>query len=243
MKEKFFGVLTLQINQILPDLFVKNRLYFSFGQSVSAFDFNDNKTLWTKNLKWDLNEDYGALALADNKLFVQIKRGVQALDAETGKKLWSYKLPFYYIFRKQPNLVTPPVVTDDKVFFGSSDDNLFAIRIKDGKLVWKFKTKGNIHSTPAVSDNKICFGTEDEDWSVYCLKSSTGEVLWRRQFVVSREAGGGVFHAPAAIYQNLVLIGEEREGRGIRTSGVSVPPAPSNFYVLLSNFYSKILVR
>ncbi len=208
------------------------KLYFSFGKLVSALNLNNNKVLWTKNLGWELNEDYGALALTDNKLIVQTKRGIQTLNAETGEKLWSYKLPLYYIFAKEPNQVTPPVVAGDKVFFGSNDDNLYAIRIEDGKLVWRFKTQGNIHSIPAVSDDKICFGTEDEDWSVYCLKASTGEILWRKQFATSREAGGGMFHVPAVIFESLVLIGEEGGGKGVRTSGVSVPPVPSNFYAL-----------
>ena len=83
----------------------------------------------------------------------------------------------------------------NRQYFGSDDDYFYALNF-DGKLIWRFKTRGNIHSVPAASSGRVCFGTGDKDWSVYCLDSENGEILWRRQFAGSREEGESQLKMP-----------------------------------------------
>lgn len=81
-----------------------------------------------------------------------------------------------------------PALSGGKVFFGSSDKNLYALDSSTGKLLWSFKTGGEIVSSPAVSGNKVFFGSADG--KVYALDASSGKLLW------SHETQGPVFSSP-----------------------------------------------
>ncbi|MDE0043623.1 MAG: PQQ-like beta-propeller repeat protein, partial [Candidatus Poribacteria bacterium] len=41
---------------------------------------------------------------------------------------------------------------NDRVIFGSYDQCLYCLSIKDGSLVWKFQTEGYVHGSPAISN-------------------------------------------------------------------------------------------
>ena len=44
-----------------------------------------------------------------------------------------------------------PVIVDDRVIIGSYDGNLYCLSLKDGKLLWGFKTNGPVHATASVA--------------------------------------------------------------------------------------------
>jgi outer membrane protein assembly factor BamB len=59
--------------------------------------------------------------VAGGRVYVSTDFALQALDAKSGGAVWSYTPP-------SSGLVTTPAVADGLVFFGSSSDNLYAIR-------------------------------------------------------------------------------------------------------------------
>jgi len=75
--------------------------------------------------------------------------------------------------------LSSPVVANGKVYFGSSDEHVYALDAKTGALQWQFKTGGVVHSSPAFADNKIIIGSWDS--AIYALDANTGKEIWRYQ--------------------------------------------------------------
>ncbi|HEY6371790.1 MAG TPA: PQQ-binding-like beta-propeller repeat protein [Candidatus Sulfotelmatobacter sp.] len=70
-------------------------------------------------------------------------------------------------------------VSDGKVYFGSTDGNLYAVNADSGALQWKFDAKSRIPSTPAVAGKVVYFGAYDGN--VYAVDASTGVLKWKFQ--------------------------------------------------------------
>ena len=48
--------------------------------------------------------------------------------------------------------------------------------VEGSGLIWRFKTGGPVHSSPAIAGGKVFVGSDDG--KMYCLNSSTGDLLW-----------------------------------------------------------------
>src|SRR5438067_1206255 len=66
---------------------------------------------------------------------------VVALDAETGKRLWSYQTKGW--------IYGAPVIAREFLFIGSQDKCLHCLDKRTGKTIWQFETKGRIASAAA----------------------------------------------------------------------------------------------
>ncbi|GGY74065.1 hypothetical protein GCM10011613_19250 [Cellvibrio zantedeschiae] len=75
--------------------------------------------------------------------------------------------------------LSSPLVENGKVYFGSSDEHVYALDAKTGALQWRFKTGGVVHSSPAFADNKIIVGSWDS--AIYALDANSGKEIWRYQ--------------------------------------------------------------
>jgi len=86
-----------------------------------------------------------------------------------------------------------------RLFVGSSDRGLYALRAVNGEVLWRFETLGFVQCAPLYvpSEDVVYFGSNDG--ALYKVKAKTGELLWRfstnaevaRRPVVS----GGVVYA------------------------------------------------
>jgi len=74
-----------------------------------------------------------APVIADGKLFVAgiDAHAVHALDAASGKKVWS--------FTTGGRVDSPPTIHRRRVFFGSRDGWVYCLQTSDGRLVWRFR--------------------------------------------------------------------------------------------------------
>jgi len=99
------------------------------------------------------------------------------------KSLWTMKPKDQYMDDPFDFFLSSPVVdADDKnprVYFGSSDGNLYALDARTGKKKWSFKTDGIIHSSPALYKGKVYFGSWDR--YLYALDVETGKLAWKFQ--------------------------------------------------------------
>jgi len=118
--------LSLQVNAEKADVSVNN------SYSYSKIDVPELKPSWTMKVdnKLDRNEmyfsDYNAAA-EDGKVFTFVNKKLVALDAKTGKQLWSYG----------KNLI-PYVVYDQGVIYGLSEDHKpYALDARTGKKRWQ----------------------------------------------------------------------------------------------------------
>ena len=118
-----------------------------------------------------------------------------ALDASTGAPRWTFQTLGESVFSAYgmygtsaasgptPDpwdfYLSSPVVHEGKVYFGSSDERLYALDAASGKLAWAFKTGGVIHSSPAVAGNTVLVGSWDG--VLYALDAGSGAERWRFQ--------------------------------------------------------------
>jgi outer membrane protein assembly factor BamB len=93
------------------------------------------------------------------------------------------------------NRMVPTNGGGDKVFFGCVDGHLYAVKIEDGSLLWKFKTEGDIYSSPAVTDSLVYIGSND--YSMYAVDQATGELRWKF------ETGSIIRSSPIAVGDKL----------------------------------------
>jgi outer membrane protein assembly factor BamB len=71
--------------------------------------------------------------LADSRLFVASVNAhtIHALDADTGKRLWTYATG--------ARIDSPPTIADGLAVFGCRDGWVYALQASDGKLAWRFR--------------------------------------------------------------------------------------------------------
>ena len=77
------------------------------------------------------------------------------------------------------------------------------MRTKNGKEIWKFRTRGEVDSSPVICGNKVIFGSTDG--RLYILKLSSGKEIW------SYEIGEAIPGSPAVV-GGMILVGAE-DGR------------------------------
>lgn len=81
-------------------------------------------------------------------------------------------------FKTEDEIRCAPAVVKDIVFAGSYDDNLWALKLQTGELLWKFPTRGGIASSPVIDESNrvVAFGSEDN--SFYAVDYRSGRVSW-----------------------------------------------------------------
>lgn len=67
----------------------------------------------------------------------------------------------------------------NRVFVGSSDHGLYALRATDGSAIWRFETANLVQSEPLYDPelDVVYFGSNDG--ALYAVKAATGELLFR----------------------------------------------------------------
>ncbi len=71
-----------------------------------------------------------------------------------------------------------PVVVGDRLWIAEKDAHrIRCLDTKSGKDIWTFTAGGRIDSSPTVSGGLVLFGCRDG--SVYCLRATDGELVWR----------------------------------------------------------------
>jgi outer membrane protein assembly factor BamB len=73
------------------------------------------------------------------------------------------------------------------VYAGCYDENLYALRLSDGKLLWQEKI-GPVKAAPSVYRGAVYVGTEDG--TLFCLDAESGKKRW--SFETGGEITGGV---------------------------------------------------
>jgi outer membrane protein assembly factor BamB len=103
----------------------------------------------------------------------------------------------------------------DRVFVGTSDHGLYALRAGDGSTIWRFETAGLVQSEPLYDPelDVVYFGSHDG--ALYCVKAANGKLIYRFDTgaEVSRKAvrlGETVFFANAA---DFLFAADRRTGK------------------------------
>ncbi|MFW6164020.1 MAG: PQQ-binding-like beta-propeller repeat protein, partial [Planctomycetota bacterium] len=102
----------------------------------------------------DMGTEPSGVVVADGKVLVAKvdAHTVQALDADTGKPLWSHSAG--------ARVDSPPTVYRGLALFGSADGTVTCLRASDGVLVWRFRA--------APGERRVvAFGQVESAWPVH----------------------------------------------------------------------------
>ena len=97
--------------------------------------------------------------ISQGKLYNAMGDEIQCLDTQSGKKMWTQKVE-----QKEEGLggrfLTPPASANGKLFLGSGNGEVFSIREKDGKILWKEKVEGSVSFQPAIAKGMVFISTD-----------------------------------------------------------------------------------
>ena len=104
-------------------------------------------------------------------------------------------------FHTDGMLIGSPSVSDGKVYFGSTDGNLYAVDARSGALRWKFEAKSRIPSSPAVVGGIVYVGAYDGNF--YAVDASTGALKWKFQTGGERRFAGKHLHGVQPVSETM----------------------------------------
>jgi len=164
-----------------------------------------------------------APVVAAGKVFVAEVNAhtVHALDADTGRPLWSYTAG--------GRVDSPPTVFGGLVLFGSRDGWVHCLRASDGVLAWRFKdlpdrllcSYGQLESAWPVSGSIVMLNGVayfaagrssflDGGIVLYGLKPATGEVVHRRRIYGPFNAQSGFPATDGEAFKGDILVTDGR---------------------------------
>jgi len=116
-----------------------------------------------------------------------------AIDAKAGRLKWKFRTGGERRFEakglngfqpKNQTVADPwdvylssPVVANDSVYFGSGDQNVYALNAANGDLRWKFATGDVVHASPALANGIVYVGSWDSYF--YAIDAATGQLKWK----------------------------------------------------------------
>lgn len=90
-------------------------------------------------------------------------------DADTGESIWSP-------FSAGDKIWSTPAIRDAVAYFGSHDDNVYAVSLANGREIWRYTTGGVVAGRPLLLNNMVIAGSFDK--KLYALDASDGGLLW-----------------------------------------------------------------
>ncbi|RME35596.1 MAG: hypothetical protein D6793_07080 [Thermoflexia bacterium] len=199
-------------------LFVRNgTVYLADLEQVRALDATTGEQLWAFPAQPNLRQYgpfYTVTLLNDELLMVTSseQRGglvshtygvLRALRLEDGREAWAQ--PFV-----AGEFVAPGAAGDGIFVIGSSDRNIYALRVEDGSLVWTYPTRGRVWATPRILSDTVYIASLDH--TLYALDLRTGALRWQFQ------AQGAMADSPLILGDVLYLGAFDRNLYALRLS-------------------------
>lgn len=218
---KLDHTIDLRAQTVSSPVIVQGKLYIGAEDgNLYAYDLASRKLAWLYHAGAGIGS---TPAVADGAVYVLARDGrLHAVDAQTGVHRWEFatqgeaRFAAYGLYggekRAAPTRdpwdfwISSPVVADGRVYFGSSDERLYALDAKTGAVQWAFKSGGMIHAAPALAGKALVFGSWDG--AVYALDAASGRQLWRYQ-TETEQATSTLFgvQAPPLVDGDTVYIG------------------------------------
>lgn len=147
------------------------------------------------------------LLLYDKCLYFGTDTGhMMCLNADTGKEIWSYLVPFGDI---KNDFFSSPKACNDFIVFGSYDGNIYALDSKTGKRKWVYMegdwVRGVIDYSPELCYlfAPLSFGLLKKQGKVVAVDIHTGKKRW--EFSSEFPISGGVSYSRL---KNMVFFGD-----------------------------------
>ena len=122
-------------------------------------------------------------ALDEERIYFGSDSGVfWALNQEDGSVAWKKKTGFHL---SKKGIFSSPIISDNCVFFGAYDGNVYALDTSTGKRRWTFMEADWVGSSPAVADDLgllfvgLEFGLFKKHGAIVALDIHTGKKKWQ----------------------------------------------------------------
>jgi outer membrane protein assembly factor BamB/tRNA A-37 threonylcarbamoyl transferase component Bud32 len=79
-------------------------------------------------------------------------------------------------FACEDEVRSSPTVSDNVLYVGAYDNNLYALNAETGTFLWKYPTDGGIASKPFIHGEQVFFGSSDR--VLYAINAQTGHLKW-----------------------------------------------------------------
>jgi len=172
--------------------------------SVYALDVRSGALLWKDTIDAP-NDGPNGVSISGSRLYGSTDTTIFALDATSGKRLWSRRL----VNRFEQFIAIAPVVDRGRVYVSTQGfppggrGVLYALSAETGKIVWRFQTIKLPWLHPGVSGGGGAWNpvSVDEHGNVYAGIANPGP--WGGS---SAHPNGGVFPGPALYTDSLVVL-------------------------------------
>ena len=173
---------------------VNNILYAVNGNFLYALNATSGKKVWSVFLGKNTYPNITS-AVSNNVVYVTGSMSFMALNATTGQQIWS--VPFISFGS------VAPLVVNNVVYVGSTDENVYAFNAQTGTVLWKYMVSSSgdsVFIAPPTYSNGVLYveaaiGLASIN-NMYALNATTGTLKW---MVTLDEAGGAVPYSPTLV--------------------------------------------
>lgn len=149
---------------------------------IACLHRDDGVRAWARVFKRDAfryDSFYSSPSSDGRRIFaVSLAGQVVALDARTGRSVWTYRTGgFTY---------GTPSVANGRIFVADLDRNVWAFRSADGHLLWRISAGGRVLGPTLVVGNLVFFSTLEG--RTYAARVANGRIVW--QFPAGKYAPG-----------------------------------------------------
>jgi outer membrane protein assembly factor BamB len=137
---------------------------------------SDGQVAWRRDLPSPV---HSRLSLTADRVYVPSDNGhVLALRADTGDTMWD---------RRLGGPATDMLAIDARIYVGSTDNFLYCLNARDGRVLWRWRTGADIIGVPVVDDRHVYFVSLDN--VLRALSRTTGVQQWFRPLSMRPTAG------------------------------------------------------
>lgn len=180
-----FGTRVPDFGMVCSPLIHGEHLYVQAGSATCKIERKTGKVVWKTLASADNMMSGGAFSspivaklCGVEQLVVQTREKLAGVSMEDGKVLWEKEVPTF----RGMNILTPLVVSEDRVFTSSYQGGSFLFRIanKEGQwsceAEWQSRLQGYM-SSPVLIDGYIYLHMRNQRFA--CLEAATGKEMWR----------------------------------------------------------------
>lgn len=151
---------------------------------ILAFRVSDGQVQWNQALGGRVGP--ASMAVTATDVYVALGARLARVTLADGAIRWD---------RTMPGQLLNPVFARDKIFVGSTTNELYAVE-PNGSLAWKYRFGGDVLGVAASNDLVFVASLDN---LVRALRRSTGNQVWKRA-LTSRPAG------PPRMFENVIAV-------------------------------------
>lgn len=101
-------------------------------------------------------------------------------------------------FRARRGITSSPIIHDGVAYFGSTDYHVYAVDVKTGYSIWRYKTQKPIWSSPCIDTDGKTIYIGSVDGNLYALDIENGKERWK--FASANQITSSPAFANGAVY-------------------------------------------